>query len=367
MTRPSFAVLLLAALLAAVAVTPAGAAQPDRCRPRPGEHTLARSPQATVLARLAKDAHPHPRQTLTGCSARSGKRRVIAVIERGHTTATLNQPRTLVGLRLAGTRVAYLARRGDDTLALIADDALHGGRRHDLSAGGWPFGAGTASRVLGAAWAVDASGAVAWITTTAPGEQQLGVWRAGLGRRLVDSHALLTDLSLSGGVLRWRRGPAARSVDLAHVAPSRCDGPRATTGTLDVDLVLPAAEGPIAACLRATGVAVSTFPFELPPRVSDVNGPYVVLTYTHKELSLATVLDLVHGTSSEQLRGPTSTTVVGAHGSLAWTTSDGLWVRDAGGTRKAADRGAGPPYAPLYRDGDTVTWTGGGPTVTLNP
>ena len=52
-------------------------------------------------------------------------------------------------------------------------------------------------------------------------------------------------------------------------------------------------------------------------------------------------------------------------GSVAWVDDSGFWIRDAAGTRKVAEAQAGS--GPLLRDGSTVTWSGGGPTVTLDP
>jgi hypothetical protein len=55
--------------------------------------------------------------------------------------------------------------------------------------------------------------------------------------------------------------------------------------------------------------------------------------------------------------------VVDEHGSYAWLASGVLRAHDGAGTRVIPGTGTGP----LLRDGSTVTWSGGGPTVTLSP
>jgi hypothetical protein len=343
-----------------------------------------------VLERVVKRSGSFPRQTISGCSRRSGRRRTLDTLQR--VAAPTADPTRLIGLRLAGTRVAYLkiiiVDGRDPHPVLIADDALHGGRRHDLSGDptgtdGWPFvGGGATIPDLGVAWAVDAEGDVAWITTDGktgvPGTQALGVWRAGLGRRQVDSHAGLSDLALRDGVLRWRRNGTSRVVDLTALPPSLCGALRATVGTLEVDLVRsPDGQG-LSACLRSTGRTVTTPYFEFPQDVTDINGPYIVLEWAHVELYFTTFVDLTQGTAEQ---GGSPNMVVDEHGSRAWTTggqwvvgdgartwlAGGLWVQDAQGVRKAADADPGTPWGPLLRDGATVTWPAAGLTATLNP
>jgi hypothetical protein len=341
----------------------------ERCHPRGGERQLARSAQAVVLERIVKQSQHYPLQTITGCSRRSGKRRTIDTLQRRN----LDDPVKLIGLRLAGTRIAYAMDPGTGSPTLIAEDALHGGRRHDLGAGGWPFGIqDRGPGVQIADWAIDAQGDVAWLTAEgAPfgqGVQALGVWHRGLGRRQVDSHALLTDVSLRDGELRWRRNGAPRSVNLASVPPSRCGASATIGGTLqvdlvhDIDLVTGSYEGTLTACLRATGKTVTSY-FDVADIV-DVNGPYVLVDWEWHGSSLTWLADLTTGAITET-RGGVDSGVVDDHGSIAWL-SDGLWVRDAGGTRKVvADDLTGT--GSLLRDGSTVTVSNGGPSVTLNP
>ncbi len=345
------------ALATLVVAVPASAA--DRCRPRAGEHRLARSAQAVVLERVAARAYPFPRQTLTGCSRTSGRRRTIAVLQR----RTAADPTRLVGLRLAGTRVAYVALVAPEGFpsrrAVVADDALHGGRRHDLS-DGWPYIGSGDARV--AWWAVDADGDVAWLTTDDAGVPSLVAWRPGLGRRQVDARADLRDPRLFEGRLSWRRDDVPRSVDLAAVAPSSCGG-AAGDGTLEVDVRNPDAANGGTACLRATGRTVALVGGS---QVLDVNGAYLILQYAGKTQGQLYWVDLVSGTAA----GPGSLftvpdAVVDEHGSVAWIRyGGGLWVHDAAGTRAVpGPAGTGP----LLRDGATVTWSGGGSTVTLDP
>lgn len=347
-----------ALLIAAFGATATSASAAERCRPQHGEHALARSAQAVVLQQTSP-----ARQTITGCSRASGRRRTIVTLRR----AGAGDPARLVGLRLAGTRVAYVTQRSDGDPALVADDALHGGRRHDLGASRWPFGSARSTKPA-VSWAVDPQGDVAWLTTDHPaagnGAQAVGVWRPGLGRRQVDAHAALGDLTLRDGVLRWRRDGTPRSVDLAAIAPSRCALPKATDGTLDVDVARTSDGESLTACLRATGKTV-TSPAPADADLLDANGPYLLLGSMHAELYLITVVDLVDDTAA-QVDGSTGPeAVVDDHGSLAWTNPTGLWVRDAAGTRKVAD--VPPGAGPLLRDGSTVTVGHGGPSVTLNP
>jgi hypothetical protein len=358
MNRLVVATLLIAALGACAMTSPAVAA--ERCHPRGGERQLARSAQAVVLERIVKQSQHYPLQTITGCSRRSGKRRTIDTLQRRN----LDDPVKLIGLRLAGTRIAYAMDPGTGSPTLIAEDALHGGRRHDLGAGGWPFGTRAVAQGLQIAWAIDAQGDVAWLTTESTpfgkGVQALGVWHPGLGRRQVDSHALFTDVSLRDGELRWRRNGAPRSVNLASVPPSRCGAIAAIGGTLQVDLVHEPHAGTLTTCLRATGKTVTRY-FEV-AEIEDVNGPYVLLNWAHVS-DFTWLADLTTGAITE-MRGGVGSGVVDEHGSIAWL-NDGLWVRDAGGTRKVADVLTGT--GSLLRDGSTVTVSDGGPSVTLNP
>jgi hypothetical protein len=364
MLRLALPLSLLAATLAAAP----SASAADRCRPRSGEQVLARSAQAVVLQKIVGQSQHFPLQTISGCSRRSGKRRTLDTLQR-RTDADQTK---LVGAKLAGTRVAYAMVRdvSSPQLTLMAEDAVHGGRRHDLGVGGWPFEQryGTQTSV---AWAVDTRGDVAWITTDhwlglKPAPQALGVWRAGLGRRQVDSHARLSSVTLRDGVLRWQRNGRPRQVDLAAVPPTHCGALKVTIGTLDIDIVPPEPGGDTStACLRATGRTASAH--QVGFDVADANGPYLLLRWMHKELFFTTVFDLVHGTT-EDIMGAHSDTVVDEHGSLAWI-SDGLWARDAAGTRKVAGFAEDPEanLSPLLRDGSTVTWPGVGATVTLSP
>jgi hypothetical protein len=353
---------LLATLLLAAALGPAtSSAAAAHCQPRAGEHQLARSAQAVVLTHTVAVSQSHPLQTLIGCSWSSGRRRVIDVFHRRDD----DDPTRLVGLRLAGTRVAYVSVVATPTetgrTALIAEDAVHGGRRHDLG-GSWPFTGywlyGRPSLVV--AWAVNADGDVAWIEngpvdevygTPAP---SLVLWHAGLGRRQVDAKAGLSGLRLARHVLSWRRNGAPRTLDIAAIPRSACVGTWAI-GTLDVDL------NGDAACQRSTG-RTTHLPYEGSIIPIDINDPYILVAAGHNAHTASELLDLDDATSTFYEFVP-SNAVVDARGSLAWVTGDNtLWVHDANGTRTIPGLGTGG----LTRDGSTVTWPGG-PTVTLNP
>jgi hypothetical protein len=361
MNRPLAAVLLATALSAAA--TPAAfAGSADRCRPRAGEDLLARSGTAAVFARLS-ESH----QTITGCSRRTGRRRTIDRLERDGENA-------LVGLRLAGTRVAYVRwsddrDRTDSRLLLTTDDALHGGRRHVLAYGA-PY-----LPPDGLPWTVDADGDVAWLARvrydTGRGASSarpvLVAWRPRSGQRQIDARANLSAPRLTGGVLRWRRNGRPRSLDLTTIAHSSCRFD-ATAGTLAIDMI-----ATNSVCLRATGGTVD-LPFSsYGVDLLDANGPYVVLgwiVHTHEGAYVydamaetLTPIDPTPADADDLPYGPIDDAVVTDHGSIAWIVADGLWVRDAAGTRRVPGTGTGP----LLRDGSTVTWSGGGPTVTLNP
>jgi hypothetical protein len=347
--------VLLAAVTLGVAASPASAA--DHCRPRPGEHQLARSAQAVVFDRTIRQSQHFPLQTITGCSRRSGKRRTIDTLQR----QSVDDPTKLVGLRLAATRVAYvIASRWGATP--ISDDALHGGRRHGLL-DAWPFDTGGTPRVL--SWAVDAEGDVALILRgDAPaGVTELVVWRRGLGTRLVDARATITGVRLHGRTLTWRRNGVSHVLDLTRITRSAC-GHGVGAGTLTVDVSYFAG-----LCLRSSG-ALQEEPWMTV--IVDANGPYVIFRWATRSPSGTTLVDLAGDRSTNinyrapflpESPGPETDAVVTDHGLPAWIADGRLWVRDAAGTRAIPGTGTGP----LLRDGDTVTWSGGGPTVTLMP
>ncbi|WP_445150749.1 hypothetical protein [Baekduia sp. Peel2402] len=327
--------LLLALTLLAVTTTPASAA--DRCQRHAGEQLLARSAQATVLANTVRST---ARQTVTGCSRRTGRRRTIVVLDR-----YADQPTALVGLRLAGTRVAYVMRFTDPYAfppqILVVDDALHGGRRHDMG-------------MEATWWTVDPAGGVAW--TAGNG---LMAWRPGLGRRKIDGRARLDQITLRDGILRWRRNGAPRLVDLSAVRPSACFW--SDYGTLDIDFDRQA--WPHTACLRATG-RTTYLPQAEWAQVLDVEGQHVVFGWIQKVHQGAYLLNASTGwitTLTEQYEP--NDAVVDAHGSVAWLHGEELWVRDALGTRSMPASGVGG----LLRDDALVTREAGDLAVTLNP
>jgi hypothetical protein len=354
--------LLTLALLPAAGATPAAAA--DHCRARPAEHAVARSAQAVVLTRTPADG----RTVVIGCSRRTGHRRVVG---RGRIGA----------LRLAGTRIAYVAKAPAE--GLVADDALHRGRRHDLAnpltferddwlLGGRPDAA--TGRLLFVsspeggvgAFAVDDQGDVAWTT----GAGTLVAWRPGLGSRQVDARAAIDGLALRSGVLRWRRDGAAQSVDLKRVPRSACAAPY-RSGTLVFD-----AATTNGACLRADGRVAQFMGGDSGIIPFDANGTYVVYRWAHVSTYGTTVENLADGTTIDLDPTPADPSdapfgevhsitdaVVDGRGAYAWVTAGALWVHDGAGTRPVAGTGTGP----LQRDGSTVTWSDGGPTVTLNP
>jgi hypothetical protein len=353
--------LLVATLLVTILGPAASSADAAHCRPRPGEHQLARSSQAVVVERTTAISQNYPVQTITGCSRRSGRRRVIDVLQRRND----DDPTKLVGLRLAGTRVAYVRGVAPpyeyQRMTIIADDAVHGGRRHDLG-GSWPFdGTGINGVPRVASWAVNAAGDVAWIAvdpldlTYGAAPPSLVLWHAGVGRRQIDAKANVRDLKLAGSRLSWRHNGTRRSLDIAAIPSSACKE-KAAIGTLEVDL------SGSTACLRATGKSTTVnLPYGDPIVPVDINGPYVLVNWVAKLNSGSTVIDLVNGTSTDH--DYVSGAVVDAHGSMAWLFGgDTLWVRDANGTRTVPGKGTGG----LLREGSTVTWPGG-PTVTLSP
>jgi hypothetical protein len=296
---------------------------------------------------------------------------VIDVLQR----RTRDDATKLVGLRLAGTRVAYV--RGFDEpdaperTSVVADDAVFGGRRHDLGVP-WLGIYAFLSPDGATAWAVDAAGDVAWVADGYGAGNRLYVWRAGLGRRLVDSRATLQGLTLADGLLRWRRNGNLRSVDLATVRGSACNG-QATIGTLDVDLFGGDLTGSV--CLRATGRSEEVGNALVDHSVDDINGPHLVFGWWYHAFSGWYPLDLDPTVRRPLRSGETAfrdagaaDVVVDEHGSLAWLDPAGgrltLWVHDAGGTRSIPGVGTGTR---LLRDGSTITWPGGGPAVTLDP
>ena len=362
------AAALFAVGLCALAA-PAAPAAVDHCHRHAGEHVLARSAQAVVFERTVVRSQHFPLQTLTGCSRRSGRRRVLDVLQ----PRSLADPTKLIGLKLAGTRVAYamvLAPPGEDVrTTLITEDAVHGGRRHDLG-GSWPY-RGSGDRDLLVSWAVDAEGDVAWL---APEDMNFYrpsraviAWRPGLGRRRIDARADLRGLTLHDGRLGWRRNGAARSVDLSAVRRSACRGPMATVGTLDVDLVQAPDGSTLTACLRATGQTLNAEAdrgtrYYAP--VIDVNGPYLAVHGARYSRFGWYLVDLVHGSATFEAGIPQDA-VVTAHGSVAWLYENDFWVRDGSGLRRVVFSIFG--NGPLLRDGTTITWSRGGPTVTVDP
>lgn len=364
MSRHLLVVMLLAATLGPAASSAAAA---EHCQRRAGEHQLARAAQAIVFERTVKSSQSYPVQTITGCSRRSGHRRVIDVLQR----RSDDDPTKLVGLRLAGTRVAYVRGiappDGYERMTVIADDAIHGGRRHDLG-GGWPFGRASYNDPLTyvKSWAINADGDVAWIAVDAPdptygaAPPSLVLWHAGLGRRQLDAKANLRDVKLVGSLLSWRHNEAQRSLDITAIPRSACKE-KATIGTLDVDL-----DG-ATACLRATGRSMTTsFPYGGPISPVDINGPYILAKWIGKVNNGLTQIDLVNnrtiGHGRYDYSEPLHEAVVDAHGSVAWLSSNELWVHDADGTRTVPGKGT----SGLLREGSTVTWPGG-PVVTLSP
>jgi hypothetical protein len=362
--------LLVASLLAATLGPAAPAAAAEPCQRRAGEHQLARSSQAVVFERTA--VPPHRKawvQTITGCSRSTGRRRTIT---------TFNKPtpvtqRQLAGLHLAGTRVAYVAtlatKYQTGGTSVVADDAVHGGRHHDLSSG-WPFDGDGLNGDLPSvpSWAVNANGDVAWIAidpadaTYGASPPSLILWHAGLGRRQIDAKADLRDLELVGSRLSWRHNGARRSLDIAAIPRSACKQ-KAAVGSLDVDLVW------ATACLRATGRSMTvSFPYSDPIDPVDINGPYILAKWVAKVHYGLTLIDLVNSHTTDygpdNYSEPLSEAVVDAHGSVAWLSSGGntLWVHDANGTRTVPGKGTDR----LLREDSTVTWPGG-PTVTLSP
>jgi hypothetical protein len=349
---------LLIALLALLAAPASGRAA-DRCVHHRGEHELARSAQAVVTERWripTADSGASDTQTIIGCSRATGKRRVVATLESNTSAGD-----RVEGLRLAGTRIAYveyMSVKEFGGTTIVADDAVHGGRHRDL-AGGWPFSS-FESGVL--SWAVDATGNVAWVAAHGLRRSVL-LRRPGVDLRQVDSGTDLTDVTLAGGVLRWRHGGTWRALPIA-LPPSACGDRRAITGTAEVDLFFSATA--FTACLRATGRSVTVpTPSGSITAPADVAGPYVALSYDHSAIRV----DLANGGyEAVPTRNAYTQVRVDDAGSLAWYDApDGpaeLWVRDASGTRQVAGRLGG--LGELFRDGPVLSDING-PVVTLTP
>lgn len=353
--------LLSAAVLAAVA-SPAQAAD---CRPQLHERVLARSARAVVLVQATPATTAAlPRQTIVGCSRHSGRRRIIDVLQR----RSDSDPTKLLGLRLAGTRVAYVtvvAPPFDETRkTVIADDAVQGGRRHDL--GGWLYSVHPWVEI--SSWTVDARGNVAWLVeSTGQSSAAVMAWHAELGRRMVDTRAAFGGVRLHDGVLEWRRDGAPRSLRLATVPRSACDG-RPAGGTLDVDLY--GSSFVTTACHRATGRLVEVQAGQSTD-ILDINGRFLVLRASRSifdsGLRLGTHrLNLADGSVMTLFDDSSvADAVVDEHGSVAWLQGNAFWVRDASGTREVD--GTGVCEGRLTRDGSSVRLSNCGPTVTLNP
>ena len=356
--------LLTTVALLGLSAASAPAASAARHCPRHGsEHAVARSAQAVVFTRMARQSRDFSQQTITGCSRRSGRRRVIATLERRGD----HDPTRLVGLKLAGTRVAYLvvlAPPNEATpQALVADDAVRGGRRHVMALK-WPFDSNPNPVRT---WAVDADGEVVWSTAHDPAVEPISArppalyaWRPGRGPvRHLDSHADFRDLRVAAGVVRWRHNGAPRVADLRHAERSACP-PGPTAGTLDIDVY-----GYVTLCRRSTGRMEDLSRQASVPELLDVNGSRMVFRWMFRWFQGAYVVDVADGTGASlgDRTFPTDA-VVDDHGSVAWTDSYSLWVRDATGIRQIP---GDPGSDTLLRDGSTVTWAGGGPTVTLNP
>jgi hypothetical protein len=318
---------ILTGLLALLAATPACA---RTCAPRAHERVMARSEQAVALLADFKE-----RQTLTGCSPKSGGRVVI-----GRVASSSGDDVRFTGVRLTGRHLGYLVLGTDHYNvmhldlwvqdALTADDpgmvTFHPGHLTTFAIG--PRGE--------AAWVADGHVIVG---RRVPG---------GTDERTLDTGLVLTDLHFRGTTVTWNHWGAPRSADIGPTHNACVVS--AVRGTLDADLIT-INGSQRAVCWRPNGVVTTVNPY-------DIAGPYAV----GLDSGRFALYDLRTGTAMTVGTAERFTTaVVDRYGSVAWeavsTSGPGrdIWVRDALGTHAVAT--ADPWSRPLRRDDSTIWWT----------
>jgi hypothetical protein len=313
--------VLTSALLALVALTPAGAvakpAHRDRCAPHAHEQVRARSGSAVVLLRRTR--------VLIGCSTATGRRRVM---ETADGDATFFEK-----VRLRGTVVAYVlteaSRYGDSMSELWREDALRVGRGRLVERN-----SGVDDVAIGP------GATIAYITAGAPSEV-LRLQRANGTVLHVDGAVDLRDLRFTGDRLTWRHGMAPQSADVTPV--DHCGG---HSGTLTLALTPHRAPDSVTACLRATGASRTLLTSA--PYSTATSGPWIA---THPAMTSGPWITTRPGdntiittnlasSAGETIPAPgAGFLAINANGTVAWTAGAALlgtsqvFVHDATGTR----------------------------------
>ena len=202
----------LAALLAATAR--AAVAATGRCHHVRGDHVIARSGKAVVIEQFStlrdEDGERYGRQqAIVGCAQSTGRRSLITTLE----TLDDDGGQRLVGLKLAGSRVAYVAHassRYGSAISISGGDAIR-----PRSADQVPYINYDDETNSIPGWAVADDGAVAWIVRDPTGHDVLRLRRPGGDMRIVDLGFDLRLPVFADRVLRWRHGAAVRSLPLS--------------------------------------------------------------------------------------------------------------------------------------------------------
>lgn len=304
-------------LLALAAPAHAAAAPPSRCAPHRQEAVKARSASAVVLVHYADET------TVLGCSRASGRRRIL-----------LADPRMLPeAFKLRGTRVGYVLF-DEDHDELVADDAVHAGRREVLRT--LPAGP---DRAFVSAFALGPRGAVAWLEGRTD-VMSLVLARGGDVTRTLDEGTALYDIGFTARSVTWHHDIEARNAQLAP--RDRCpDGTARAGGNALLDVV--ATPVGAALCVRRTG-ALSD--------LAEADPAQVVLAGTWGAAWSGSRLEVLDAQSGARRTLATAGTpgplVVDAHGSAAWAE---VTTQPTPHTVVHADDAAGPR---VLWEGDTV-------------
>jgi hypothetical protein len=207
------ALAITVAIGAAVAATAPAASAANRCHHVRGDHVIARSAEAVVVERFSSlrtddGARYAGLQHIVGCARATGRRRVITTLE-----SYFSERDVLNGLKLAGTRVAYVVSshsKLDTTISIAGGDAVHP-RLADRR----PFALGDHAIP---AWAVAEDGTVAWIVGDGVQHDVLRLRRPDGDLRTVDAGVGLGAPALTHDALRWRHGAAERALALTPSA-----------------------------------------------------------------------------------------------------------------------------------------------------
>lgn len=339
MLRTTCIALAAGLLLAA----PAAASGPPkrRCLPHHGEHLVAHSSRAALIA--IGDS------VLWGCSLADGHRRRL-------NPPGLGDFQDFRSAQLVGTRAAFVDDGSDHysqgVEQLILDSATSSGHRLVVAEAITFYEPPRLRSVR-----IGADGTVAWINAYG-GALRLWLWRLGDVARSVDEGFALSAVALAPGRLSWMHGGARRSVE---TRPSdRCPAAGRFDATEELDL-FERSPGAVA-CWRATG-ATTALP-DVRPQDVVASGPWVAASTSEHAIVVADVLTGAARTVAvpERVR-----LVIDGAGSVAWVQSDpvlaasgfSIWADDAGGTRQL---GAGRDMLnALTHDGPTVHWSAGLP------